>query len=55
MDGEEPAKKIVSRMVEEIWSGGSMDLVDVLFPPDLDNGSGRPPGMAPPLPLTGEH
>src|SRR5262245_42050074 len=44
MDGETEAKALVRRMVEEIWNGGNVDLVDDVFTSDFDNGPGRPPG-----------
>ncbi len=44
MSDEDQARAIVVRMVEEIWNGGNVDLVDDIFPTDFDNGPGRTPG-----------
>jgi steroid delta-isomerase-like uncharacterized protein len=44
MDGENQARALVLRMVDEIWNRGNLDLVDEIFPADFDNGPGRPPG-----------
>ncbi len=46
MSEGEQAKATVLRLVERLWNGHDLDLADELFPPDFDNGPGRPAGPA---------
>lgn len=43
MKGGDP-RSVVERMVEGLWNGHQLVLAEKLFPPDFDNGPGRPPG-----------
>ncbi len=47
MSESEANKAVVLRLVERVWNGHNLDLVDELFAADFDNGPGQPRGPAP--------
>ena len=46
MDEGDRTKAIVLRLVERVWNGHDLSVVDDLFSSDFDNGPGRPAGPA---------